>query len=93
MVFFIATGAYLLFLTTVCLFLKGAALRENPKPSLADMEIGPLQPMQSDAPSRIVFEPECLGEWGEEVGLSTAPLVPLNSRGSGWQSEVNFIRL
>jgi len=94
MLFFVTIGAYLFFLVFVCLFLEGAAaLRESPKPQLADVEIGPLQPMQFDAPSMMVFEPECLGEWGEELGLSMAPLAQPNLRGSGWQSNAELNRL
>ncbi len=81
MAFLIAIGAYLLFLVLVCLFLKGGGIRESPKPQPADVEIDPLEPMQSEPPSMIAFEPECLGEWSGKVGLSAAPLAqPDNSR-------------
>jgi hypothetical protein len=93
MLLLITTGAYLLFLTTICLLLKGGDLRENPKPHLADMAIDHLQPMQFDAISRIGCEPECLGEWNEKVGLSMAHLAPPNLRGSRWQSEADINRL
>jgi hypothetical protein len=92
MVFFIAIGAYFLFLVLMCLFLEGAVIRESPKTQLVDGEIGSLPRMRFDAPSAMLFEPEGLGEWGEEVDLSTSPLAQSNLRGSGWQSEAGLSR-
>jgi hypothetical protein len=51
----IAVGTYLLLLVLLYLFVRGEAIRESAKPQLADVEIGPMQPMQSEAPSTIAF--------------------------------------
>jgi hypothetical protein len=75
MVFLIAIGAYLLLLVLTCLFLKGGAIRECPKPQSADIELDPLQQTQSEIPVAVAFEPEPCNEWGGEMGLPTTPLA------------------
>jgi hypothetical protein len=76
MVFLIAIGAYLLLLVLACLFLKGGAIRECPKPHPADIEFDPLQPTQFEMPVVVaVFEPDNSNEWGGDLALPTRRLA------------------
>jgi hypothetical protein len=56
MFFLFAILVFLLLPVLLYLFVRGGAIRESPKPRLADVEIGPRQQIQSEARSTVSFE-------------------------------------
>ena len=78
MVWLIIIGAYLLLLALTCLILKGGAIRECPLPERAEIEMDPVQPMQSETPVTVASESDDYGEWGREISVSRTPSVQPN---------------
>jgi hypothetical protein len=76
MVFLIAIGAYLLLLVLACLFLRGGAIRECPKPHPADIDFDSLQQPQPEmSVVTAAFEPDNGNEWGGDLALPTRRLA------------------